>query len=58
MRGEVFEAHQHLARKGDWWCFRLNADELYLKVPFDHIRYHTPFSYLEVRFFRHRNWLK
>ena len=37
LRGEAFEAHRHLARKGDWWCFRLDADELYTQDPRPHL---------------------
>jgi glycosyltransferase involved in cell wall biosynthesis len=37
MRGEAFEAHRHLAQKGDWWCFRLDADELYPQDPRPHL---------------------
>ena len=33
LRGEAFEAHRHLAQKGDWWCFRLDADEFYPQDP-------------------------
>ena len=37
MRGEAFEAYRHLARQGDWWCFRLDADELYPHDPRPHL---------------------
>ena len=37
LRGEAFEAHRHLAQQGDWWCFRLDADELYMQDPRPHL---------------------
>ena len=33
LRGEVYRAFQHLATEGDWWCFRLDADEFYIDNP-------------------------
>lgn len=33
LRGEVFNAFRHLAAEGDWWCFRLDADEFYADDP-------------------------
>jgi glycosyltransferase involved in cell wall biosynthesis len=33
LRGEAFQAFRHLAQEGDWWCFRLDADEIYPEDP-------------------------
>ena len=33
LRGEVYREFQHLATEGDWWCFRLDADEFYIDNP-------------------------
>lgn len=33
LRGDVFRAFRHLAAPGDWWCFRLDADEFYIDDP-------------------------
>lgn len=33
LRGEAFDAFRHLAQEGDWWCFRLDADEIYPEDP-------------------------
>ncbi|AII51133.1 glycosyltransferase family 2 protein [Hymenobacter sp. APR13] len=35
MRGEVYEAFHHLGEEGDWWCFRLDSDEIYPCNPAD-----------------------
>jgi glycosyltransferase involved in cell wall biosynthesis len=35
IRAQVFQAFQHLATEGDWWCFRLDADEFYIDNPVD-----------------------
>lgn len=29
IRGEAYEEFHHLAKEGDWWCFRLDSDEIY-----------------------------
>lgn len=100
IRGEIFNHFSEEAKEGDWWCFRLDADEVYFedprrflkKVPsvYDfvckksidyvlteedvdqhdfnthlfeenvrHIKYFLPKSWVEARFFRHKeglNW--
>jgi glycosyltransferase involved in cell wall biosynthesis len=33
LRGEVFNAFRHEAQEGDWWCYRLDADEFYIDDP-------------------------
>ena len=33
IRGEVYHEFKHLASEGDWWCFRLDADEFYADNP-------------------------
>ncbi len=33
MRGWVFNRFRHLSRPGDWWCIKLDADEVYLDDP-------------------------
>ena len=35
IRGEVYNEFKHLASDGDWWCFRLDADEFYADNPVD-----------------------
>jgi glycosyltransferase involved in cell wall biosynthesis len=35
IRGEVFNEFRYLATEGDWWCFRLDADEFYEDNPVD-----------------------
>jgi glycosyltransferase involved in cell wall biosynthesis len=35
MRGEVYNTFKHLASDGDWWCFRLDADEFYIDNPIE-----------------------
>lgn len=37
LRGEVYEAFHHLAEEGDWWCFRLDSDEIYPYNPADEL---------------------
>ena len=44
IRAQVYQEFNHLATEGDWWCFRLDADEFYAddpreflaKVPLNH----------------------
>lgn len=33
LRAEVFNAYQHLANPGDWWCIRCDSDEFYVDDP-------------------------
>ena len=33
IRAQVFNAYRHLATSGDWWCYRLDADEFYADCP-------------------------
>lgn len=33
LRAKVFNAYRHLAKDGDWWCFRLDSDEFYIDDP-------------------------
>lgn len=33
IRAEVYHEFKHLADAGDWWCFRLDADEFYADNP-------------------------
>lgn len=46
MRGEVYRAFRHLAAKGDWWCFRLDADEFYIDDPREFLLGISPFHQL------------
>ncbi|AFG36160.1 glycosyltransferase family 2 protein [Spirochaeta africana] len=95
LRADVFAEFRHLARPGDWWCYRLDADEFYVEDPREFlaaipsrysvavkksldylltkedvdeydfcgdfiadqgkITYLSPHTFLESRFFRHRN---
>ncbi len=44
IRAQVYQKFKHLAEEGDWWCFRLDADEFYVDNPRDFLanvpRYH------------------
>lgn len=45
LRGEVYNQFKRIAKKGDWWCCRLDADEFYIDNPLDFLtqvpkRYH------------------
>ncbi|WP_083325925.1 glycosyltransferase family 2 protein [Hymenobacter coccineus] len=33
IRSQIYHNFKHLAAKGDWWCFRLDADEFYADDP-------------------------
>lgn len=33
IRAQVYQKFKHLASDGDWWCFRLDADEFYIDDP-------------------------
>ena len=33
LRSEVFNEFKSVAEEGDWWCFRLDADEFYIDNP-------------------------
>ena len=33
IRGELYSQFKHVAKPGDWWCHRLDADEIYLSHP-------------------------
>lgn len=33
LRAEVFNEFRTIAEEGDWWCFRLDADEFYIDNP-------------------------
>ena len=33
LRADVFNEFKHESEDGDWWCFKLDADELYLDDP-------------------------
>lgn len=97
LRAEVFNEFRYVAAKGDWWCFILDADELYIDEPREFLRqvppkyhvvktesfeykltiedvaeydfenrfpedlpkikYYSPGTYSERRFFRHRDRL-
>ena len=35
LRAEVFNEFKHLSEPGDWWCFKLDADEFYVDNPRD-----------------------
>ena len=35
IRAQVYQEFKHLAAEGDWWCFRLDADEFYVDDPRD-----------------------
>lgn len=38
LRGEVYNEFKHLSEEGDWWCFRLDADEFYVDNPVDFLK--------------------
>ena len=38
IRANVYNEFKHLAKTGDWWCFKLDADEFYLDDPRDFLR--------------------
>lgn len=44
LRGEAFDAFKHLAQEGDWWCFRLDSDEIYPEDPRPQLQ-QTPSKY-------------
>ena len=33
MRADVFNEFRHLSEPGDWWCYALDADEVYAEDP-------------------------
>lgn len=33
LRAKVFNNYKHLAKNGDWWCFRMDSDEFYIDDP-------------------------
>jgi hypothetical protein len=33
LRAEVFNEFSHIAQEGDWWCFKMDADEVYIDDP-------------------------
>lgn len=33
LRAEVYNNYKHLSEPGDWWCFKLDADEFYYDDP-------------------------
>lgn len=33
MRADVFNEFRHLSTKEDWWCYALDADEVYIENP-------------------------
>lgn len=35
LRAEVFNAFRNISKDGDWWCFKLDADEFYVENPRD-----------------------
>ena len=35
LRADVFNEFRHEANDGDWWCFKLDADEFYYDNPKD-----------------------
>jgi len=46
LRAQVFNKYKDLAQHGDWWCFRMDADEFYIDDPRDFLvrvpkRYHV-----------------
>ena len=46
LRARVFNAFRNEAQPGDWWCYRLDADEFYIDNPREFLasvpeRYHT-----------------
>ncbi|WP_019947778.1 glycosyltransferase family 2 protein [Hymenobacter aerophilus] len=42
IRGEVYNEFKHLASEGDWWCFRLDADEFYADNPVEFLAKVSP----------------
>jgi len=38
LRAEVFNEFKSIAKEGDWWCFRLDADEFYVDDPRDFLK--------------------
>jgi hypothetical protein len=46
IRARVFHAFKHEAKPGDWWCYRMDADEFYVDNPREFLdgvptQYHT-----------------
>nr|WP_318716883.1 glycosyltransferase family 2 protein [uncultured Treponema sp.] len=35
LRADVFNEFKHLSEPGDWWCYKLDADEFYIDNPRD-----------------------
>lgn len=44
LRADVFNEFRHEAEDGDWWCFKLDADEFYPESPRDFLK-NTPAKY-------------
>ncbi len=49
IRGNLFNYFRHLAKDGDWWCYKLDADEIYADDPRKFLsnvpsKYHVVFS--------------
>jgi glycosyltransferase involved in cell wall biosynthesis len=44
IRSKLFNSFSEEAKEGDWWCFRLDADEVYLEDPRKFLR-KTPLVY-------------
>ena len=42
LRGEVFNHFRSEAQDGDWWCFRLDADEFYVDDPREFLKGVSP----------------
>ena len=38
IRGELYNQFRHVAKPGDWWCHRLDADEVYGSHPEDFLK--------------------
>ena len=64
LRADVFNEFRHEASDGDWWCFKLDADEFYYDNPKEfekdkeHIMHLKNSCWSEPRFFRYRKSLK
>ena len=49
LRSTVFEAFRHESEPGDWWCYKMDADEIYAQNPRTFLsgvprQYHTVFK--------------
>lgn len=33
LRADIFNNYKHLAEEGDWWCYKMDSDEIYYENP-------------------------